>query len=65
MGAVYMCFMLHRLRPKGLNGWMANNSPDRLTHPLIRRGDKAMHRTGSLTQQMTIQPKVPSKAGKI
>ena len=22
-------------------GWMANNSPDRLTHPLIRRGDKA------------------------
>ena len=27
--------------------------------------DEAMHRTGSLTQQMTIQPKVPSKAGKI
>ena len=30
---------LGRLGPKGLNGWMANNSPDRLTHPLIRRGD--------------------------
>lgn len=26
-----------RLGPKGLNGWEANNSPDRLTHPLIRR----------------------------
>lgn len=28
-----------RLGPKGLNGWMANNSPDRLIYPLIRRGD--------------------------
>jgi anaerobic selenocysteine-containing dehydrogenase len=27
-----------RLGPKGLNGWEANNSPDRLTKPLIRRG---------------------------
>ena len=26
-----------RLGPKGLNGWEANNSPDRLTRPLIRR----------------------------
>ena len=26
-----------RLGPKGLYGWQANNSPDRLTHPLIRR----------------------------
>jgi ferredoxin-nitrate reductase len=26
-----------RLGPKGLNGWVANNSPDRLTKPLIRR----------------------------
>jgi anaerobic selenocysteine-containing dehydrogenase len=26
-----------RLGPKGLNGWEANNSADRLTHPLIRR----------------------------
>ncbi|HEY0777553.1 MAG TPA: molybdopterin-dependent oxidoreductase, partial [Gemmatirosa sp.] len=29
-----------RLDPKGLNGWEANNSPDRLTRPLIRRGGK-------------------------
>ncbi len=26
-----------RLGPKGLHGWEANNSPDRLTKPLIRR----------------------------
>jgi ferredoxin-nitrate reductase len=26
-----------RLGPKGLYGWQANNSPDRLTRPLIRR----------------------------
>jgi ferredoxin-nitrate reductase len=28
-----------RLGPKGLNGWAANHSEDRLTQPLIRRGD--------------------------
>jgi anaerobic selenocysteine-containing dehydrogenase len=28
-----------RLGPKGLHGWEANASPDRLTRPLIRRGD--------------------------
>jgi predicted molibdopterin-dependent oxidoreductase YjgC len=26
-----------RLEPKGLHGWEANNSPDRLKRPLIRR----------------------------
>src|SRR4051812_41346554 len=26
-----------RLGPKGLYGWQANNSPDRLTRPLLRR----------------------------
>src|SRR2546430_5246085 len=29
-----------RLGPKGLHGWEANNAPDRLTAPLIRRGDE-------------------------
>ncbi|MGI2905224.1 molybdopterin oxidoreductase family protein [Tolypothrix sp. VBCCA 56010] len=29
-----------RLGPKGLHGWEANNSPDRLTEPLIRRSGK-------------------------
>jgi anaerobic selenocysteine-containing dehydrogenase len=28
-----------RLGPKGLYGWQANNSPDRLTRPLVRRND--------------------------
>src|SRR5436305_14746243 len=28
-----------RLGPKGLHGWEANHSPDRLTHPLVRDGD--------------------------
>ena len=29
-----------RLGPKGLHGWVANSSEDRLTHPLIRRNGK-------------------------
>lgn len=29
-----------RLGPKGLHAWEANNSPDRLTHPLIRRNGR-------------------------
>lgn len=29
-----------RLGPKGLHGWEANNSPDRLTQPLIKRNGK-------------------------
>jgi len=29
-----------RLGPKGLNGWMANDHPDRLTRPLVRRGER-------------------------
>src|SRR5215218_5405568 len=29
-----------RLGPKGLHGWEANNSPDRLTRPLIRRNGR-------------------------
>jgi anaerobic selenocysteine-containing dehydrogenase len=29
-----------RLGPKGLYSWVANASPDRLTRPLVRRGDR-------------------------
>jgi len=29
-----------RLGPKGLYSWVANASPDRLTHPLVRRGGR-------------------------
>src|SRR5436305_10383623 len=49
-----------RLGPKGLNGWEANHSPDRLTSPLIRRGgalqaaswDEAMDLIGSRTREI-------------
>ncbi len=34
-----------RLGPKGLHGWEANNSPDRLTQPLIRKGGKLVPAT--------------------
>lgn len=36
---------LGRLGPKGLNGWVANNSPDRLTKPLIRRDGQLQEAT--------------------
>src|SRR5689334_21574848 len=29
-----------RLGPKGLHGWQANNSSDRLKKPLVRRGNR-------------------------
>jgi len=52
---------LGRLGPKGLNGWMANASADRLKRPLIRRAsglqeaswDEAMSLIVSRTQQLT------------
>src|SRR5215216_5876236 len=34
-----------RLGPKGLNGWEANSSVDRLTHPLIRRDGRLREAT--------------------
>ncbi|MBH8568061.1 molybdopterin oxidoreductase family protein [Hymenobacter negativus] len=34
-----------RLGPKGLHGWEANNSPDRLTTPLIRRNGQLVPAT--------------------
>jgi ferredoxin-nitrate reductase len=34
-----------RLGPKGLHGWEANNSPDRLTRPLIRKAGKLQNAT--------------------
>ena len=33
-----------RLGPKGPHGWVANNSSDRLTHPLIRRSNEQLER---------------------
>jgi ferredoxin-nitrate reductase len=34
-----------RLGPKGLHGWVANHSPDRLTRPLIRRDGRLVETT--------------------
>src|SRR4051812_29999923 len=34
-----------RLGPKGLYGWVANNSADRLTHPLVRDGGELRQAT--------------------
>src|SRR5213075_3285026 len=34
-----------RLGPKGLHGWQANHSPDRLTQPLIREGSELREAT--------------------
>jgi ferredoxin-nitrate reductase len=34
-----------RLGPKGLHGWEANSSPDRLTRPLVRRGGRLVETT--------------------
>jgi ferredoxin-nitrate reductase len=50
-----------RLGPKGLNGWVANHSPDRLTKPQIRRNgkledatwDEAMELIVSKSKQIT------------
>jgi anaerobic selenocysteine-containing dehydrogenase len=34
-----------RLGPKGLNGWVANDSPDRLKKPLIKKSGKLVEAT--------------------
>src|SRR3954454_14094484 len=34
-----------RLGPKGLHGWVANNSPERLTQPLVREGNSLREST--------------------
>jgi ferredoxin-nitrate reductase len=59
-----------RLGPKGLFGWQANNAPDRLTRPLIRRGnqlvesdwDTAMDLVVARTQRQ-LADKGPSSIG--
>lgn len=44
-----------RLGPKGLNGWEANNSPDRLKHPLIRRQGKLEQATWDEAMDLIVQ----------
>lgn len=44
-----------RLGPKGLNGWMANNSPDRLKKPLIRRSGKLQEASWDEAMELIVQ----------
>lgn len=44
-----------RLGPKGLNGWEANNSPDRLLHPLVRKGGKLRQATWDEAMDLLIE----------
>ena len=44
-----------RLGPKGLHGWIANNSHDRLTHPLIRRGGKLRKATWEQAMNLIVR----------
>jgi ferredoxin-nitrate reductase len=43
-----------RLGPKGLHGWMANHSPDRLTDPLIRRNGKLERATWDSAMNLVV-----------
>jgi len=43
-----------RLGPKGLHGWEANNSPDRLTHPLVRRNGRLEPASWDEAMQMIV-----------
>jgi anaerobic selenocysteine-containing dehydrogenase len=53
-----------RLGPKGLHGWVANNSVDRLTTPLIRNGSKpdGAFREASWDEAMTLIVKKTKEA---
>ncbi len=44
-----------RLGPKGLHGWVANHSPDRLTRPLIRRHGKLEEATWDEAMALFVQ----------
>jgi len=44
-----------RLGPKGLNGWIANNSSDRLTTPLVRRDGKLEEASWDEAMKLMVQ----------
>src|SRR5215203_1781637 len=44
-----------RLGPKGLNGWVANNSEDRLTKPLIRRDGRLQEASWDEAMKLMVQ----------
>jgi ferredoxin-nitrate reductase len=43
-----------RLGPKGLYGWQANNSPDRLTRPLVRRDGELQESSWDEAMQLIV-----------
>ncbi|KAL4931465.1 molybdopterin oxidoreductase family protein [Aspergillus undulatus] len=44
-----------RLGPKGLNGWVSINHPDRLTHPLVRRNGKLERATWDEAMSLIVE----------
>src|SRR3954453_8222981 len=44
-----------RLGPKGLHGWVANESKDRLTRPLIRRGGELREATWDEAMDLVVR----------
>src|SRR3954464_10744420 len=44
-----------RIGPKGLNGWEANHSPDRLTRTLVRTGGKLQETTWDEATQLIVR----------
>ncbi|WP_158828519.1 molybdopterin oxidoreductase family protein [Mucilaginibacter lacusdianchii] len=44
-----------RLGPKGLHGWIANHSPDRLTKPMIRRGGQLQEASWDEAMDLIVQ----------
>lgn len=44
-----------RLGPKGLNGWEANHSLDRLTRPLIRKGGRLQEATWADAMELIVE----------
>ncbi|HEY0110447.1 MAG TPA: molybdopterin-dependent oxidoreductase, partial [Fibrella sp.] len=44
-----------RLGPKGLHGWKANHSPDRLTKPLIRRNGQLEEATWDEAMSLIVE----------
>ncbi|GAA4747315.1 molybdopterin oxidoreductase family protein [Flavisolibacter ginsenosidimutans] len=44
-----------RLGPKGLYGWIANNSPDRLTKPLVRKNGKLVEASWNEAMNLIVE----------
>src|SRR5829696_2118137 len=44
-----------RLGPKGLHGWAANNSPDRLTRPLVKRDGKLQEASWDEAMELVVR----------